>query len=178
MSLKLRKVGAVTQVEKALVNELNRLRDLSVGANFHASASALAPTGDPPVATVLSVTAANASDLPTCITLVNQLKGVLNVHFQDSYAHNTAVTSVVATADATDLATVQTLANALKAAYNTGGHLNQANVHFTTDGTNTIAAANASDLATSITLLNELKTDVNAHIAAALAGQHIELGPA
>jgi hypothetical protein len=175
MALKIRKGS--NRVERALVNELNRLRDLSVGANFHASATAAgAPTGDPPVVTTLQVTAANASDLATSLTLVNNIRSVLVEHFADTFAHNTALSGAIAALPATDLASAITLANEEKADYNT--HRTAASVHFTNDATNATAAADASDQSTLNTLLNELKTDINAHIAGALAGQHIQLIPA
>ena len=113
MALQLRKASTVV-VQRALVDQLNRLRDLSVGANFHASATALppAPGSDPPVAVVLSVTAALPTTLATRIALANNIKGVLQVHFADTEAHNTAVSPVIATADATSEPTAITLTNA------------------------------------------------------------------
>ncbi len=161
----------------ALVAQHNAKQEASVAAFFHADTSQTTNASDyrNPTVTALAVTAANATDLPTSLTLVNQVKAVLNVHFQDPRAHNTAVTAVVATANATDLATANTLANALKTAYNTGGHINASNVHFNNDATNTIAAAAATDQTTLDTLLNELKTDVTAHIASAPTGAMIYL---
>lgn len=128
-----------------------------------------------PTVTRLRVLSANASDLATSVTLVNEVKLVLNQHFPDLVAHDTVASAAIATADATDLATGITLANAMKAAYNT--HLSAANVHFTNDGTNTTAATNASDQATLNTLLNEMKTDINAHLASAPAGTFIDSRP-
>jgi len=171
MSLKIRK--GTKAVLKALVNELNRLRDLSVGSNFHASATAGAATGDPPVATTRQVTAATATDLATSLALVNDIRQVLVEHFADTYAHNTALSGSIAAPVATDLTTAQTLANECKADYNT--HRTASNVHFTNDATNATAAADATDQTTLNALVNELKTDINAHINGSLAGQHIEL---
>lgn len=111
--------------------------------------------------------------VPECITRANQCKAVLNRHFASTQAHNTAVSSAIATADATTLATANTLATAIKSAFNT--HLGAANVHFNNDGTNTVSSANATTIATLITLCNELDGDINAHIADAPTGYMIEL---
>lgn len=163
-------------VQAAVVDQLNRLRDISVGSNFHASKTALPPSGDPPVATVLSITAAAPTTLATRVALANDVKRVLNEHFKDDLAHDSDVSDQIATAAATDEATAITLANACKDAYE--AHRTESNVHFNNDATNTIAAADASDTGSLDTLLAELKTDINAHIAAALAGDSIKLIPA
>lgn len=164
-----------------IATEINRLRDAAVSTNFHASATQyLSETTDPPTVTTVSVTAANASNLATSVTLVQQIKGVYNVHVRDASAHNTALSAVNSSPDvdpssdaATQLAAASVIANAVKTAY--GTHLAAASVHFNNDATNTISAANATDQSSLNTLLNELKTDLNAHIAGALAGFHIEL---
>jgi|GEM_PF-3787946 len=110
---------------------------------------------------------------PELCTRTNRIKGVLNAHFADTLAHNTAVSAAISTADATTLATGLALATAAKTAY--GTHRTASNVHFNNDATNTISAADATTLATWVTLVNELRTDVAAHIAASLSGSHIEL---
>jgi hypothetical protein len=168
------------QVLTALAFQFNALRDLNVGSNFHAQVTPSGPVTDDPTVTVaaLAVGAANSSSLPTAITLVNDVLRVLNTHYADMSAHKSVQTAALALDPLPStalLATVQTRANALKASYNTGGHVNTANVHHTNDGTNLIAAADATDQTSLNTLLNELKTDVNAHILAGLAGQHIVL---
>lgn len=160
----------------ALVQAWNRKQEASVASFFHADVTQIT-TGDyqSPTITNDTVTAANGTDLATNITLVNNMKAVMNRHFVDPRAHNTAVTTAVTTANATDQATAITLANALKAAYNTGGHINASNVHFTNDGTNTISAANATDLATLQTLNNEMKGDFNAHVISAPLGEQLNV---
>lgn len=175
MSIRVRKGTRAAQA--AIITEINRLRDAAVGSNFHASATrgATVEADDSVSASVLQIASANASSLSTSLTLVNEIKAVLNTHYADMGAHKTVQTAAITTADATDLTTAQTLANAIKTSYNTGGHINTANVHHTDDATNTIAAANATDQNSLNTLLNELKSDINAHIAGALAGWHIQL---
>ena len=110
---------------------------------------------------------------PEAAALANEIKGVVNAHFADTVAHDTAVSAQVTTADATSLATAYALASALKTAY--VAHLSASNVHANNDETNTIAAAAATTIATLNALVNELRADVTAHIAASLAGSHIEL---
>ena len=125
-------------------------------------------------ATTLAVTAAAPTTEATRVALANDIKTILNLHFADRSAHGSAVSAQIATADATNEASAITLANACKAAYNTGGHINASNVHANNDATNTISASAATDQASLDTLLAELKTDINAHIIAALAGNHLE----
>lgn len=181
MSIKL-KQHTHDHVILALVDQFNQLRDLSVGSNIHASVTAGGPpTGSPPVVLALTTSLPVASNLATSAALGNDLLRVANEHFKDTYAHSSAVSAALALTLAVDttlaagpqLVAVEALANALKAAVNT--HYTAAGVNFNNDVTNTIAAATATDQATSNTLLNELRTKLPLHIAAALAGQHIEL---
>jgi hypothetical protein len=112
----------------------------------------------------VAVTAANASDLATSLTLVNQLKSVYETHRQDTLCHKVADgTNVIAAPFATTLATAITLANEIKADYNT--HRASTTFHYNADATNAVAAANASDQGTLNTLVNEIKGDLNAHMA-------------
>jgi hypothetical protein len=162
----------------ALATALNALRaDATLlGARFHADITAGATTGDftVPATSSLTVSAANATDLPTSITLANQIKAFFNIQIADALAHKTAdATNKIVAANAVDLATTQTLANAIKAAFN--AHLTQATVHYTNDATNTNATAAATDLPTSIALLNALKGNINAHIVSAPAGYSVNL---
>lgn len=143
---------------------------------FHADQTAAAETGDFTIAaqTLLTVGAATAADLPTSITLANQIKAVLNLHLADAYAHSAAdATNTVATANASDLTTVEALLNACKTAFN--AHLLQSGVHITNDGTNTVSTANATDLASSEALANAIKTSLNAHMSSAPAGESIQV---
>lgn len=56
-----------------------------------------------------------------------------------------------------------TFANAIQTFFN--AHLQQANVHYTSDGTNTSKAAAASSLSTFQTLVNDLLNRINNHIS-------------
>lgn len=159
----------------AFVAQHNLKQEAGVGSNFHADTTQVTNSSDyrNPTVTTLLIAATNASDLPTAIVLANQMQLYLNIHWQDSFAHKTAVSPKDATAKATDLATSIALANALKAALNT--HLTASNVHWTNDGTNTIATANATILSDLITLLNAMKTAINAHIISAPTGAMIQI---
>lgn len=161
-------------VQAALVDGLNKLRELSVGSNFHVTkTSTPQAAANPPVEVPLQVTAPNATNLATSLVLVNEIAAVYNAHAVDALAHDTAVSPVLSSPLATNLATAQTLANEIKGDY--GTHLAAAGVHFNNDATNVIAAADASDQGTLNTLLNELKTDLNAHINGSLGGSSIQL---
>ena len=129
-----------------------------------------------PTETATVISSANASSQSTRVALANELKTVLNLHFADDIAHNTAVSAAITTATATDDTTAIALANAIKAAYNT--HRTASNVHFNNDSTNATAAVDASDATSCNTLLNELKTDVNAHLASAPPGMYLNVVPA
>jgi hypothetical protein len=146
-----------------------------VGAFFHADVTSDG-NGDHnvPTVTAATVTAANASNLATSLTLVNQLRQRWLQHRNDDLAHKVADGLPALTAPvATDLASAQTLANELKADFTT--HIGSTTYHYTADATNTVAAADATDQATLNALLNELKGDFNAHIASAPAGQSVKL---
>lgn len=158
-----------------LIAAHNDRQNASVASLFHSDITAITTATDYryPTATNLTITVANATDLATSIALANECQRVLNIHWQDTYAHKTAVSPVDATPAAVDLATGQTLANALKAAFNT--HLSAANVHWTNDGTNTVATANATDQTTLNALLNAIKSAYNAHVVSAPAGRKIQL---
>ena len=169
--------GDTAAALQAIATEINRKRDVDVSTNQHATTTRAADN-----VTALAITATDASTQPTLRVLTNQIRAVLNTHFADMSAHKSVQTAAVALAevpdltdDAAELVLILALLNQCKLRYNTGGHINTANVHFTNDGTNTIAAADATDLASGYTLANELKTDVTAHILLALAGDHIEL---
>lgn len=159
----------------AFVTQHNLKQESAVASFFHSDTTQTTNSSDyrNPIVTNLQITAANATTLPTSLVLANQLQTYLNIHWQDSYAHKTAVTAVDATAKATDLPTCQTLLNALKAKLNT--HFTASNVHWTNDGTNTIATADATDQTTANALANAMKTAVNAHIISAPTGAMIQI---
>ena len=136
---------------------------------------------DPNSVTLVAVEAQAATDgtialgraqVPESIDLTNELFGIVNVHFADALAHDD-VSAQLTTALATTLATANTRATAIRTAYE--AHRADTDVHPTADATNTISASAATTIATLIALVNELRTDVTAHIAASLAGNHIDL---
>ncbi len=115
------------------------------------------------------ISSADASDLATSLTLVNELRAKYELHrvdYGDGLAHLAAdSTNTISAPVATNLATAQTLANELKSDYN--AHRSQSGVHHNADSGNGISSSDASDQSSLNTLLNELKTDFNAHLAAA-----------
>lgn len=175
MAFKTRKVPDV--MVNALVAAWNAKQVADVAAFFHADTTQKT-SGEYTALTVTNdtVTSANGTNDATNIVLINEMKGVINRHFSDTLAHDSAVSAQIATADATDGATAITLVNALKADYNT--HRTASNVHFNNDSTNVVTNADATDTATTSTLANEIKGDVNAHITSAPTGSMIELIPA
>jgi len=159
----------------ALIAAHNQRIAEDISTFFHLDKTSTSNSADytAPTTVALTVTAAASTDLATSVALVNNAKTVLNLHFADTVAHDSAVSAQVATATATDLATGITLANALKAAFNT--HRSAASVHFTNDGANAIAATDASDQASLNTLLTEIKADFNLHFASAPSIAFIDL---
>lgn len=159
-------------IVRAMVAQHNAKQEASVASFFHADITQIT-TGDytaPVVANDVPATTIGVAptDSTTVIAFTNSLKKLVNRHFADTRAHNSAVSAAIATADGTDITSACTLATAIKTAY--GTHLSASNVHFTNDGTNTIAAATATDSATAITLLTELRTDIGAHMISAPLG--------
>ena len=90
-----------------------------------------------------TIGAADATNLATLKTLVNEIKTDYNLHLADTSVHGAA--------DAINVCAVDAVGTAA--------------VHLTDDVTHTIAAADATNLATLKTLSTELKTDYNLHIA-------------
>lgn len=113
------------------------------------------------------------ANIPEAIDLVNEEKLVINRHFADTRAHNTAVSAALSSADATSFATANTLASEIRTDY--GTHLSESGVHFNNDSTNTISAAAATTIPTLIALVNEVKTDFNAHVISAPKGYMLEV---
>lgn len=123
-----------------------------------------------------TVTAANASDLATSLTLCNNLINTFRFHFADLLAHKAVAASTLPAVGAgIDLASAITAANLMKASHNT--ECASTARHYTADATNTTAATNASDQSSLNTLLNELKGDLNAHMASAPTGKSLRLVP-
>lgn len=164
-------------VEEALAAQLNALRDALVGTNVHAQVTPSRPAAFDATLAVAALAIGEAAPTtgPTRFALANGIRRVLNTHYGDMSAHKSVQSVAVTTETATDEATAITLANACKASFNTGGHINAANVHHNADGTNAIAAVDATNTATLDALLTELKSDINAHILLGLAGQHVVL---
>jgi hypothetical protein len=162
----------------ALVAANNKRQLDAISTSFHLDRTSTTNRSEyqTPTVTPVSVTAATATNEATAVALVNDIKRVLDKHFADTIAHDTATSAAVTIADATNTATGVTLANNLKSVY--GTHLSAANVHYTNDSTNTVTNADATDLTTLNTLINEIKGDVNTHMASAPAGSIINLIPA
>lgn len=126
-----------------------------------------------------NVTAANATDLASCITLTNNLIVVYRAHIEDpAYIEGGALSHKVADPApalviATDLASCITALNAIKADYN--AHRASTTYHYNADSTNAVTSSDATDQSSANTLANEIKTDLNAHIASAPAAPSIRM---
>lgn len=174
MTLKVRNV--TDAVLFAAVKAINDTLFDTLTTEVHNAVSGRYVTGDlrDPVQSDLQVTAANASDLATLLTVSNDIRVTYVQHAADTHSHDMADgTNQVAAPFASDLTTAQTLLNEVKADYN--AHRSQASVHPNNDAGNAIAAADATNQATAETLANEIKTDLNLHINDALVGQSIQV---
>ena len=122
------------------------------------------------------VAAPAATDLPSCIVMLNALRSTYVFHCSDTLALKVAdTTNTVAAAalSAVDLPTSITMANQIKAAYE--AHRVSTTFHYTADSTDVESAANATDLPSLITLVNDLKAKLNTHMASAPAAASIRV---
>lgn len=120
--------------------------------------------------TTTLVTASDASDLATSVTLANALRTAYIAHIASTAAHVAAdATNTIAAAVATDLASVQTLLNELKTDFTAHIALQSAHRSYVSgQGNATVAGvttANASDQGTANTLANALKNACNRHFS-------------
>jgi hypothetical protein len=159
----------------ALVAANNQRLVDGISTSFHLDQTARTTRTDyrNPTITRVTVTAADATNLATSLTLVNDIRSVVDTHFADTIAHDSATSAAITIAVGTDLTTAVALANDLKAKFDT--HREAANVHFTDDTTNDVTNADATDQTTLNTLVNEIKVDVNAHVASAPVGAFISI---
>ncbi len=154
----------LTQIAAAL----NAIKaQIGAGSSFHLDVSDI------------NVTAANATDAASLLTLSKNLVTVYRQHLEDPLYIDGGVLShkAVDTAPAltmpTDTASCITALNAIKGDYNT--HRASTTYHYNADGTNAVSSSDATDEASAITLANEIKTDLNAHIASAPAASSIRM---
>lgn len=153
--------GAVVR-STVLVNGAVTATGAVSGSNQNIGATGAHKTND----TANNVTSANATNLPTLQTLLNEIKGDYNTHRVSTTYHVAAdSTNAVTSANASDLATSITLVNELKLDIN--AHRSQSGVHVFNDTGNIIGNVDASDLTTAQTLANEIKVDYNAHLSRA-----------
>lgn len=162
----------------ALVAESNqrRLDDVAaVTTHYHLDQTNKSEGGDArsPTVTRLTVTAPTATNLATSIALLANCKAVMNAHFADTIAHDTAVSAASTGVAATTTATAITEVNIFKGELN--AHFTAASVHFNNDAANTITSATATDQTTVDTMLNEIKAAINAHMKSAPTGAFITL---
>lgn len=145
------------------VTAFNDLKaQIGAGSHFHLDASEM------------TITAADATDLPTSLTLVNQMRALSLFARADTLAHKAADTATITAPAATTLATAITLANELKADHNT--HCGSTSWHYNADSSNTVATTDASTTQGQLdTLLNALKAAINLHMADAPAAHSLRL---
>lgn len=133
-----------------------------------------------PVFTTVSVTAAAATDLPTTVTLANQLRGVLKMHLTDTSAHLKSDSVNDGYVDGyshfmdgysalqpaafgvAQLVLASNILNVVKIAFN--AHRTQSGVHVSNDNGNVVSTANATDLASAEALAIALKAALNLHM--------------
>jgi hypothetical protein len=159
MATVVRKTLAEMQIFADAFNDLRK--QIGAGALFHQDACEQV------------VAAATATDLPTSLTMCNQITAIYTFHMADTLAHKVTGVALASTANAVDLATAIAAANDIKAKFNT--HIASTTFHYNADATNAIATANATILSDLITLLNATKTAFNAHMASAPASKALRV---
>jgi len=172
----------VVEMVEALVFAHNALQNKVATDGYHRDLTQVtsSPIFNQSGITVTNVTvsAAAATDLPTSITLTNQLLAVLDMHCMDDQVHlirDTVNDPVIdGYAPAFDLPSVQVALNALKVLF--VAHQTQSGVHANNDGTSYGLPANATSLGTAETLANALKAALNTHMAnVGTAGMRISI---
>jgi hypothetical protein len=159
MATVLRNTSVEIGIIAAAHNDLKA--QVGAGASYHLDAY------ESPIAST------NATDLPSALTLVNEIVAVFTAHSSDLLAHKVAGTALASTAKATDLASAIARANDVKAKHNTDRA--SATIHYNADATDVTSSADATDLASLLTLANELKSDINAHMASAPAAKSLRV---
>lgn len=160
MATVIRQTNAETTLWCAAHNDLKL--QIGAGALFHLDKSEV------------TITAANATDLPTALVLTNQMIGVYRFAYADTLAHKVVdPTALPALSAAVDLASAITAANALKVTHNV--HIASTTYHYNADGTNAVATANATILSDLLTLINAIKAAFNAHMLSGCASASLRL---
>ncbi|HEY1697974.1 MAG TPA: hypothetical protein VGG39_37700 [Polyangiaceae bacterium] len=166
-------------VEYALASQLDALRRVvAQGAGqFHLEVSSVG-AGDftNPTAVPLTLASGPASDLPSLLSLCQELAGRHAAHTHDRFAHLKPDTADdLAKGPPATLADAVAFLNDAKAKFN--AHLSQAGVHVVNDP-NKITAPDAADQQTACDLANTYRALYNAHIQAAPPGFSVDLiGP-
>jgi hypothetical protein len=116
------------------------------------------------------VTSADATDHPTTVTLLTELKTDLEAHDTQAGVHlNNDTISIAASVGQ---GVLFDLLNELKVDYEAHRVLTAGSVHGAADSTNVLSAADAADQATAITLANDLRTQYEAHRVLTAASVH------
>ena len=150
--------AVVIAQHNAVIDEIARLKDtVHYDVSSERRGSYDAPTSAP-----WEVTAPNATNLATAITLAADIKLIAGYHLRDALAHADPTPLAFTAPDPTDEASLVAWCTELKTDYN--GHLEDTDAHQKTDVTNAISASTPTNTAECVTLLNEAKADLNAHI--------------
>ncbi len=154
----------------AKVNELQNVESESFDG-YHRSRTSKSTTSSfqYPSSTAVSVSAPDATGLPSSLVLAQNLQGVMAYHFADTDAHLKADTVNIAFNDGYafvngTLDEVMAFANAALLDYN--AHLSQSGVHRKNDAS-TVSITAAVDQTTADNMLNAIKAALNIHMGSA-----------
>ncbi len=115
--------------------------------------------------TVDTILSPDAINLPTLITLLNELKSKFNDHLTQPCVHVIDdIAHIITEADAIDPITSVALVNALNLAYLQ--HISASSVHLYNDTLNVLSVATAIDVPTAIVAANQIKFEFSGHISA------------
>ena len=178
MAIHIRKDGSLFL--PTVVDAYAALADSALTTEVHRDKTAKQTgTSITPASTLITISAVVMTE-DGYINAVNDIRGVLGLHFADGSAHEIADIVNVGFEDgyavASTLATAYLLANAMKLNYNNHGA--ETDVHVNNDSSHDLTSPDASSVASLATLVLEMRTDINAHIADAGTTQRYLLVPA
>jgi len=163
MATVLRNTDPMAPVIATAVNDIKA--QIGHGSSFHLDASEV------------TVTAANATDGPTAITLANNILAVFKFHASDLLAHKandaTVDADLAALSPCTDNTTCIALVLAMCTAFT--AHLDSTTANYADDSTNDLSSSTVTTIGQAETVATDMKAKLNAHMASAPAAKSIRL---
>lgn len=167
------------KVQTTLITRANATADIDVinllandvKAKYTTHAASTGNTGAHVAADATNaISAADATNHPTSVTLLGDIKTQMAAHDAQSGVHT--VNDTITTSSSVNTGVLFDLLNELKTDYEAHRVLTAGGVHGAADSTNAVTAANATTTATAVTLANDLKTQYEAHRILTASSEH------